>query len=156
MLNYRRKYCCTTISVPIKITLYIQLYENEWATLYRLTILTSQVKSESRQFWSDFATFLSREHAKCDFFLACVMEKFSNKVNNILTKDTSSFQEVKKKFLNVHSGGSNGDSAQHTFGNKKNKQLKKRTKSSGSSSCKPGPSSYLNDTASSSKAKTCT
>jgi hypothetical protein len=33
-----------------EISLFIQLYENEWATLYRLTTSTSQVNSESEQY----------------------------------------------------------------------------------------------------------
>jgi hypothetical protein len=48
------------------------------------------------------------------------MEKFSTEVDNILTKDASSFPEVKNKFLNLYSADSNGDSAHHTFSNKKN------------------------------------
>jgi hypothetical protein len=84
------------------------------------------------------------------------MEKFPNEVDNLSTKDTSSFEEVKNKFLNLYLAGSNSDSAHHTFNNKKNKKLKKGTKSFGSSSLKPGPSSYSKDAASSSKVKTCT
>jgi hypothetical protein len=84
------------------------------------------------------------------------MQKFPKEVDNISTKDASSFQEVKNKMLNLHSAGGNGDSAYDTFGNKTNKMLKQGTKSSGSSSSKPGPFSYSKDVASSSKAKTCT
>jgi hypothetical protein len=84
------------------------------------------------------------------------MEKFPNKVNNISTKDASSFQGVKNKFLNLHSASGNGDSAHHIFSNKKNKMSIKRTKSFGSSSSKPGLSSSFTDATASSKAKTCT
>jgi hypothetical protein len=84
------------------------------------------------------------------------MEKVPNKVDNILTKDASSFQEVKKKILNLYSAGGNSDLAHHTFSSKKHKNSKRGTKSSGSSSSKPDPSSSFKDTASSSKAKTCT
>jgi hypothetical protein len=73
------------------------------------------------------------------------MEKFPNEVDIISTKDDSSFQEVKNKFLNQYSAGDNGDSAHYTFGNTKKKKSKKRTKSSGSSSSKPGPSSFSKD-----------
>jgi hypothetical protein len=120
--------------------LFIQLYEKEWATLYRLTTSTSQVNSESEQYWKDFVIFLAMI-VQNDFLLTSLMEKFPNEVDNISTKDASSFQEVKNKFLNLHLAGGNGDSAHHTFGNKKNKKSKKGTKSSGSSSSKPGPSS---------------
>jgi hypothetical protein len=139
-----------------EISSYIQLYDDELATLYRLTTSTSKVNSESEEYQRDFATFLSHDRAIRDFLLASLMEKFPNKVDNILPKDASSFQEVKNKFLNLHSAGGNGDSAHHTFGNKKNKKSKKGTKSSGSSSSKPGPFSYSKDAISSSKAKTCT
>jgi hypothetical protein len=139
-----------------EISSFIQLYEKEWATLYRLTTSTSQVNSESEQYRRDFATFLSHDCVKCDFLLASLMETFPNEVDNISTKDTSSFQEVKNKFLNLHSASNNSDLAHHTFGNKKNQKSKKGTKCSGSSSSKPGPSSYSKDTVSSSKAKTCT
>jgi hypothetical protein len=84
------------------------------------------------------------------------MEKFSNEVDNISTKDASSFQEVKNIFLNLHSAGGNGDLAHHTFVNQKNKKSKQGTKSSGSSSSKPGPFSYSKDDVCSSQAKTCT
>jgi hypothetical protein len=139
-----------------KISLFIQLYEKEWATHYRLTILIIQVNSESEQYRRDFGTFLSHDRAKLDFLLASLMEKFPNEVDNILTKDAFSFQEVNNKFLNVYSAGGNVDLAHHTFGNKKTKKSKTGTKSSGSSSSKPGPSSYFKDAASSSQAKPCT
>jgi hypothetical protein len=108
-----------------EISSFIQLYKKEWAILYRLTTSTSQVNSESEQYWRDFATFLSHDRAKHDFLLASLMEKFPNEVDNISTKDASSFQEVKNKFLNLHSASSNGDSAHHTFSNKKNKNSKR-------------------------------
>jgi hypothetical protein len=135
---------------------FIQLYEKEWVSLYRLTTSTSQVNSESEQYRRDFATFLSHDRAKRNFLLASLMEKFPNKVDNISTKDASSFQEVKTKFLNLYSASNISDSAHHIFVNKKNKQSKKGTKFSGSSSSKPGPSSYSKDPASYSKVKTCT
>jgi hypothetical protein len=99
-------------------------------------------------------TFLSHYRAKRNFLLASLMERFPNEVDNISTKNTSSFQEVKNKFLHLHSAGGNGDSAHHMFANKKNTNSKQGTKSSGSSSSKPGPSPYFQDVASSSKAKT--
>jgi hypothetical protein len=139
-----------------EISSFIQLYEKEWVILYRLTTSTSQVNSQSEQYRRDFATFLSHDHAKRNFLLASLMEKFCNEVDNILSKDASSFQEVNNKFLNLYSAGTNGDLAHHMFGNKKNKILKKGTKSSGSSSSKPSPSSYSKDAAHSSKAKTST
>jgi hypothetical protein len=85
-----------------------------------------------------------------------LIEKFPNQVNNLSSKDASSFQEVKNTFLNLCSASGNGNLAYHIFGNKKNKKSKKGTKSSGSSSSKPSPSSYSKDATSSSKAKTCT
>jgi hypothetical protein len=84
-----------------EISSFIQLYEKEWATLYRLTISTSQVNSESEQYQRDFAIFLSHDYAKCNIFLDSLMEKFPNEVDNILTKDSSAFQEVKTTFLNL-------------------------------------------------------
>jgi hypothetical protein len=74
-----------------EISSFIQLYEKESATLYWLTTSTSQVNSESEQYRRDFVTFLSHERAKHDFLLASLMEIFPNEVDNILTKDVSSF-----------------------------------------------------------------
>jgi hypothetical protein len=74
-----------------EISSFFQLYETEWATLYRLTTLTSQVNSESEQYQRDFAIFLSEDCAKPDFLLASVIEKFPHEVDNISTKDASSF-----------------------------------------------------------------
>jgi hypothetical protein len=74
-----------------EISSFIQLYEKEWATLYRLTTSTSQVNLESEQYQRDCATFLSYDRAIRDFLLASLMEKFPYKVDNISTKDTSSF-----------------------------------------------------------------
>jgi hypothetical protein len=139
-----------------EISSFIQLYKKKWVTLYRLTTSISQVNSESDQYRRGFATFLSHNRTKHDFFLAFLKEKFPNVVDNILTKDVSSFQEIKNKFINLYSAGGNGDSAHHTFSNKNNQKSKKGTKSSGSSSSKPGPSAYSKDTTSSSTAKTCT
>jgi hypothetical protein len=84
------------------------------------------------------------------------MERFPNEVDNISTKDVSSLQEVKNKFLNLHTASGNRDSARYTFCNKNNTKSKKGTKSSGSRSFKPGPSSNSMDTTSSSMAKTST
>jgi hypothetical protein len=84
------------------------------------------------------------------------MEKSLNEVHNISTKDASSFQEVKNKLLNLHLGSRNGDSDHHTFTNKKNQKSTKGTKSSPSSTSQPGPSSYCEDAATSSKTKTFT
>jgi hypothetical protein len=109
----------------MKFLRFIQFYEKEWATLYRLTTSTSQVNFKSEQYQRDFATYLSHDHAKCHCLLASLMEKFPNEVDNISTKDASSFEEVKNKFLNLYSAGGNGDSAHHTFGNKKNKSRKR-------------------------------
>jgi hypothetical protein len=53
------------------------------------------------------------------------MEKFPKKFNNISTKDVSSFQKIKKKFLNLYSAGGNSDLAYHAFRNKKNKYSKR-------------------------------
>jgi hypothetical protein len=144
------------MSVTIEISSLIQLYETEWATLYRLSTSTSQVNFASEEYWRHCVTFLTHDCAQRDFLLATLMKKFPNKVVNNLTKDAAVFQEVKNTFLNLHSAGCNGDSAHYTFSNQKNNQSKKGTKSSGSSSSKPDPSSYSQDTASSSKAKTCT
>jgi hypothetical protein len=74
-----------------EISSFIQLYEKEWATLYRLTTSTSQVNSEFEQYQRDFVIFLSHDGAKRDFFLASLMKKFPNEVDNISTKDASSF-----------------------------------------------------------------
>jgi hypothetical protein len=81
------------------------------------------------------------------------MEKFPNEVDNISTKDASSFQEVKNKFFNLPSAGGNSDSAHHTFSKKKNTKLKKGTKSSGLACSKP-PFSFSMDIAST-KVETC-
>jgi hypothetical protein len=95
--------------------------------------------------------FLSHDQTSCDFVLASLLEKFFNEVDNISTKDDSSFQEVKHKILNLHLAIGNGDFAHRTIRKMKNKKSKQGTKSSSSSSSKPGPSSYSKDTASSSK-----
>jgi hypothetical protein len=57
------------------------------------------------------------------------METFPHEVDNIFTKDFSSFYEVKNKCLNLHSAASNGDSSLYTFGNTKNSKSKKRINS---------------------------
>jgi hypothetical protein len=100
-------------------------------------------------------TILSYNRTQRDYLLPSLIETFPNKVDNISIKDASFFLEVKNKILNLHSASGNGDSAHHTFGNKKNTKSKKGTKSSGSSSSKPTPSSYSKDAASYSKVKTC-
>jgi hypothetical protein len=70
------------------------------------------------------------------------MEKFLNKDDNILTKDASTFQEVKNKVLNLYSAGRNGDSAHHIFGNMINKHSKTGTKSFAFGTAKPPPSIF--------------
>jgi hypothetical protein len=61
-----------------------------------------------------------------------------------------------KKISHLHTTAGNSDSTHHTFGNKKNIKSKIGTKSSSSSSSKPGPFSNSKDAASFSKSKTCT
>jgi hypothetical protein len=100
-----------------EISLFIQLYETEWATLYRLSTSTSQVNSKSEQYRIDFATLVSYDLTNWDFLLASMMEKCLNEVDNISTKDTSSFEDVNHKCLNLHSASRNADLASHTFGN---------------------------------------
>jgi hypothetical protein len=82
-----------------EISSFIPLYEKECATLHRLTTSTSQVNFESEQYRRDFAIFLSHDHAKLDFLLTSLIVKFLNEVDNISTKDISSFQEVKKQIF---------------------------------------------------------
>jgi hypothetical protein len=91
-----------------------------------LTTSTSQVNFESEQYRRDFATFLSHDRAKPNFLLASLIERFPNEVDNISTKDATSFQEVKNKFVHLYSAGGNGDSARHKFGNKKKNKRPKR------------------------------
>jgi hypothetical protein len=55
-------------------------------------------------------TFLSHDQAKGNLFLASLMEKFPNDVNDILTKDASSFHEVKNNLLNLYLASGNGES----------------------------------------------
>jgi hypothetical protein len=81
-------------------------------------------------------------------------ETFLNKVNNISTKDASSFQEVKNKFLNLHLVVGNCDLAHHMVSNKKTKMSKKRTTSYSSSSSEP--SATFTKDVTSTEAKTCT
>jgi hypothetical protein len=107
-----------------EISSFIQIYEKAWATRHRLTTLSSQVYSESDQYRKDFAIFLSYNYAKPDIFLTSLMERFPNEVDNILTQDASTFQEIKTKFLNLHLAGCNGDLAHYTFRNKKTKSQK--------------------------------
>jgi hypothetical protein len=52
---------------------FTHLYEKEWATLYRLTISTSEVNSETEQYWKDFAIFLSHDLATRNFLLPSLM-----------------------------------------------------------------------------------
>jgi hypothetical protein len=91
---------------------------------------------------------------KRDILPTSLIDKFPNEVDNISSKDASSFQEVKNKFLNLYSASSNGDLAHYTFGNKKNKKSKKGTTTYMSSSAKL-PLSFSTNIAST-KAKTCT
>jgi hypothetical protein len=73
-----------------EISSFIQLYEKEWATLYRLTTSISQVNAESEQYCRDLGIFLSPNCAEPDFLLPSFMEKFPNEVDNLSTKDPSS------------------------------------------------------------------
>jgi hypothetical protein len=74
-----------------KISWVIQLYEKNWATLFRVTTSIIQVNFESEEYRKDFARFLSRNCLKCDFHLASLIDMFPNKVDNISTTDASSF-----------------------------------------------------------------
>jgi hypothetical protein len=85
------------------ISAFIQQFEKEWALLVRLTASSNQSTNESRQYRKDFETFLLHDRAKRDFLLASLLDRDPKEVDNISTKDISTIQEVKNKFLNLHS-----------------------------------------------------
>jgi hypothetical protein len=85
------------------ISAFIQQFEKELAVLVRLTASSNQSTNKSRQYCKDFETFLLHDRAKRDFLLASLLDRYPNEVDNISTKDISTFQEVKNKFLNLHS-----------------------------------------------------
>jgi hypothetical protein len=74
-----------------EISSFIQLYEKEWVTLYGLTTSTNQLNCEPKQYWRKFEIFLSYDHAKPNFLRTSLMDRFPNEVDNIFTKDASSF-----------------------------------------------------------------
>jgi hypothetical protein len=119
---------------------FVQLYKIELVTFNRWTTSTSQVMSESEQDWSDIMTCLSHDHMNRDCFLPSLTDIFLDKVNNISSMDSYTFEKVKNKLLLWYSAGVNGDSAYHLFNINKNKKSKKETISSGSSSSKSPPS----------------
>jgi hypothetical protein len=81
---------------------------------------------------------------KSDFLLVSLIKRFPNEVDNIGLKDMSFYQDVKNIFLNQYSASSNGDLANHMFGNQKNQKSQKGTTPSSSGYSKPSPSSTKN------------
>jgi hypothetical protein len=128
------------------ISAFIQHYEKEWALLVRLTASANQSTNESRQYRKDFVTFLLHDRAKRDFLLASHLDRYPNELDNISTNDVSTFQEVKNKFLNLHSATTSSESALITAGGNKKRNFptnkkSKATKPSPSSSSAPAPKS---------------
>jgi hypothetical protein len=120
------------------ISAFSQQFEKEWALLVGLTASSNQSTNESRQYRKDFETFLLHDMAKRDFLLASLLDRYPNEVDNILTKDVSTFQEVKNKFPNLHSTTTSSESPLNTAGVNKERNFPKNKKSKAT---KPSPSS---------------
>jgi hypothetical protein len=138
---------------PYDISSFIQFYKIESETVYMLSTSNTQIGSESEQDLKNFKILISQNWANHNFVLYSSTVKFFDKLNDILTKDTSFFKEGKSQFLNLNSDGGNDNSSHHPIAKKKQKKLQKATKSSCSSSSQPPPS--LSNDVMSTKAKTC-
>jgi hypothetical protein len=132
---------------------FIQQFEKEWALLVRLTASSNQSTNESRQYCKDFETFLVYNRAKRDFLLASLLDRYPNEVDNLSTTDVSTFQEVKNKFLNLHSATTSSESALNTVGGNKKRNFPTNKKSKAT---KPSPSSSSAPTPKSKAQLTCT
>jgi hypothetical protein len=83
-------------------------------------LVRRQVDSESEKYLPDFARFLGYNRVQYIFLLPFLVEQYPTKVDDIWTKNVSTFPEVKIIFSNLPSGATNGDSALHIFTNEKN------------------------------------
>jgi len=119
---------------------FISKFESQWLHLTKLS------KAASDTYRKTFATFLNEDKAKRDFLLGFLVKHHKNVIDNLTTKDSLTYADVKQRLMDIDTSDIDDNSAlfvSKPSGNKK--KGKKYTKSENS-----------NNSSSSFSSKTCT
>jgi len=119
---------------------FISQSESQWLHLTKLS------KASSHSYRKTFATFLNEDKAKGDFLLGFLLKHHKKVFNNLTTKDSLSYADVKKRLMDIDTTDIEDNSALFVSKPSGNKKTGKKPTKSGNS----------NNSSSSSSSKTCT
>jgi len=129
-----------TLSPPSStsaLTKFLTSFEEEWALLLQLAKSTTDKASSSSVYRQQCHAFLANDMAKRDFLFALLAEAYPNEVDNLSTKESLSYTDVKNKFMSIPSTTSSKSSSGTALTAKKNKSKGKPSASTTSSSKSP-------------------
>jgi len=118
---------------------FISKFESQWLHLTKLS------KASSDSYWKTFATFLNEDMAKRDFLLGVLVKHHKNVIDNLTTKDSLSYADVKQRLMDIDTSGIEDNSALFVSKPSGNKKKGKKPSKLGNS-----------NNSSSSSSKTCT
>ena len=106
---------------------FLSKFESQWLHLTKLS------KASSDSYQNTFATFLNENKAKRDFPLCFLVKHHKNMIDNLTTKDSLSYAEVKQRLMDIHTSKIEDNSALFVSKPSGNKKKGKKTSKSGNS-----------------------
>jgi len=119
----------------------ISKFESQWLHLTKLS------KASSDSYRKTFATFLNEDKAKSDFLLGFLVKHYKNVIDNLTTKDSLSYDDVKQRLMDIDTSEIEENSALFASKHSGNKKKGNKPTKSGNSN---------NSSSSSFSSKTCT
>jgi len=110
---------------------FISKFESQWLQL------TSLSKASSDSYRKTLATFLHEDKAKTDFLLGFLVKHHKNVFDNLTTKDSLSYADVKQRLMDIDTSDNDDNSAlfvSKPWGNKKRGKKSKSGNNNSSSS----------------------
>ena len=74
---------------------FISKFESQWLHLTKLS------KASSDSYRKIFATFLNEDKAKRDFLLGFLVKHHKNVIDNLTTKDSLSYADIKQQLMDI-------------------------------------------------------
>jgi len=116
---------------------FISKFESQWLHLTKLS------KGSSDSYRTTFAAFLNEDKAKRDFLMGFLVRHHKNVIDNLTTKDSLSYADVKQRLMDIDTSDTQNDTALFTSKPSGNKKKRKKPIKGNSDSSSP-------------KSKTCT
>jgi len=89
LVSLPTQYSCTDLPA------FISKFESEWLHFTKLS------KASSDSYPKTFATFLNEDQAKRDFLLGFLVKHHKNVIDNLTTKDSLSYADVKQRLMDI-------------------------------------------------------